>query len=222
MLKVNHWIGFRALSPILGGYGVLTAFSVVFIHHRIKVPKLVVGGGGGGGTVIDGERFASHLIHLRSSPRFFGYPVNRETLSVQSALIYDPEKKTYEGGQMRWQGTPENEPFRTQIKVGERAELFVCGVYKQRVHHYAGDTLHNIDHSDTLVEIGNTRKLEIHVNDTLGRKYKIRFKISSREHRSSVNKVQVSIRTKLTLADRFWEFKSGFHTMISAFTHPSY
>jgi len=123
---------------------------------------------------------------------------------------------------MRWQGTPENEPYSTQIKVGERAQLFVYGVYKQRVHYYAGNTLHNIDLSETLIELGESRKLEIHVRDTLQRCYKIPFRIFAEERRNNIQKVQVSVRVKTTFTDRLGDFKSGFQIMISSFTRPSY
>jgi hypothetical protein len=139
-----------------------------------------------------------------------------------SARIYDPEKKAYEGHLMHWLGAPQDKPFNTEIKVGQSAQLFVCGVYKQRVHHFAGESLNNINLSETLVELGRSRKLEIHVQDSLQRRYKIPFKISAEERRNHIQKVQVSISVKTTFADRLRQFKHGFYGMVGAFTRPSY
>ena len=151
-----------------------------------------------------------------------GYPVNRDTLFVESARIYDPSKKIYEGHLMRWQGAPENKPFQTEIKVGNSAALYVCGIHKKRVHHYAGETLNNIELSETLVDLGQSRELEIHIVDNLRRRYKIPFKISAEERRNHIQKVQVNLRVKTTFADRLRQFKNGFSDMLRAFTRPSY
>ena len=59
---------------------------------------------------------------------------------------------------MRWEGEPDNMPFKTDIEVGEVGRLFIYGVHKERIHHYAGTTINNIEHSNTLLKIGDSRK----------------------------------------------------------------
>lgn len=123
---------------------------------------------------------------------------------------------------MRWQSQPDNKPFYSEIKVGESDQLFVCGLYQERVHHYAGDTLNNIDLSETLVENNASRRLEIHLFDGVGRKYVFPIMISAETRRNHADKVQVQIRTKTTFSERISQFRSGFREMISAFTRPNY
>ena len=203
--------------------GIVTSVGLFVIHHRIKLPKIkVIGGGGSSPKLEDGETLGKHHITVYSNPYFLRYPVKREDLLVSSARIFDPKRRAYEGPAMRWHGAPENEPFGTTIQVGQSAGLYVCGVYKKRVHHYSGETLNNIELSETLVELGQSRKLEIHITDILTRRYKIPFRISAEERRNHFQKVQVTIRVKTTFADRLRQIEEGLRAIYSAFTRPSY
>jgi hypothetical protein len=203
--------------------GMLTSIIFLFVRHRIKLPKIRVTGSGGGTSKLDnGDKFSSSRITVTNIPSFFGYPISRETLSVASARIYDPATRLYEGHLMRWQGEPDNTPFKTEIPVGESGHLYICGVHNCRVHHYSGQTIHNVEHSETLLELGGNRKLEIHIMDKLQRRHKIPFRISAKEQRNHVDGVNVQVRMKTTIADRLRNFKYGFRDMIRAFTTPSY
>ncbi len=204
--------------------GIATSLLVVFVLHRIKLPKVrVTGSGGGGGKLDNGDSFRSARINVTNVPDFFGYPIKRDNLSVISARIYDPEKRIYEGHLMRWQGEPDNKPFKTEIEVGESGQLFVYGVHNGRIHHYSGQTIHNVEHSDTLLEVGETRKLEIHISHKLKKRpYKIPFKISATERRNHADGLDVQLRAKTTLGDRWRSFRYGFSDMVRAFTRPGY
>jgi hypothetical protein len=203
--------------------GVFTSIFLVFLHHRIKLPKIRTSGGGSGGSRLeDGERLGYHRISVYSDPRFLGYPLKRDDLIVESARIYDPSSGQLEGGQMHWQVEPENKPYRTTIQAGQSVGLYVCGIYKQRVHHYCGQNLNNIELSETLVELNQSRKLEVHITDTLGRRYKIPFQISANERRNNMQNVQLDIRVKTTLSDRTKQFRNGLRQIWNAFTRPSY
>lgn len=196
---------------------------MVFVLHRIKLPKVRVTGSGSGSVKLDNdEKFSSSRITISNVPNFFGYPIKRDTLSVASARIYDPEKRQYEGHLMRWEGEPDNMPFKTDIEVGEVGRLFIYGVHKERIHHYAGTTINNIEHSNTLLKIGDSRKLEIHITDKLKRKYKIPIKISAKEQRNNADGFGVQMRVKTTISDRWRNFRRGLSDMIRAFTTPSY
>jgi len=200
-----------------------------FAHRLITRPRLVSTiSGGGNGPLDDGENFCWHYLTLKNSPSFLGCSVNRKTLVVQSAIIHDPEGKSG-CGQMRWLNAPETKPFKTDIKCGQEAALYIYGIYKNRVHYYSGNAIHNIEHSNTMVEIGESRKLEIHIVDTLGRKYIIPFKITANEAMSHSSKIEVSIRLKINFSDRINHFISGFRfifyglrSIFTAFTRPEY
>jgi len=204
-------------------FGIVTSIGLIFIRHRIKFPRVIYSGGGSGTHKIEGGgTLSSHRLSLTNSPSFLGYPINRETLIVETARIYDPKKKVYEGGLMRWKDASEGKPFNTEIKVGERNDLYICGLYEKRVHHYAGETINNIELSETLVELDKSRTLEIHITDNLQRRYKIQFKITAEERRNHLQKVNISIGVKRTSADRLRQFKNGFSDMIRAFIGPNY
>lgn len=204
-------------------FGIVTSFVLLFVRHRIKLPKVRVTGSGSRGSKLEnGDKFSSSHISISNIPSFFGYPVNRDTLSVDSARMYDPATRLYEGHLMRWQGEPDNAPFKTEIPVGQSGQLFIYGAHNGRVHHYAGTTINNIEKSETLLELGNTRKLEIHITDKLQRKYKIPIKISAKEQRNHADGFSIQVRVKTTLADRWRNFRNGFSDMVRAFTRPSY
>lgn len=203
--------------------GILTSVALLFIRHRIKLPKIRVTGRGGGSSTLDnGDKFGLAYLTIANVPSFLGYPVNRETLVVTSARIFDPATRKFEGHLMRWKGAPEERPFNIEIKAGESAALFVFGSHNGRAHHYVGKTINNVELSDTLIEIGSSRKLEIHILDNLQRRYTLKFRISAEEKRNQSDGTRVQIRTKVTLADRWRNFGYGFNEMIRAITGPSY
>ncbi len=203
--------------------GIVTSLSLLFVRHRIKLPKIKVTGGGGASKKLeDGEIFGSQIIQVYSDPYFLGYPVKRDDLVVKTARIYDLSKRSYEGHLMRWEREPTDKPFETTIQVGQSTGLYIYGIYKQRVHHYSGETLRNIELSETLVEHGRSRKLEIHIVDNLGRRYRIPFRISAEDRRNHPHKVNVSIRFKTALADRLQLLKYGVQEIWAAFTRPSW
>ncbi|SMC39797.1 hypothetical protein [Primorskyibacter flagellatus] len=203
--------------------GIATSVVIVFVHHRLKLPKLkVTGGSGGSKKTDDGKPFEYRRLSITNTPYFFGYPVSRDDFQVQSARIYDPEKRVYQGHLMRWQGEPENKPFKTKIPVGETAILYVYGLYEGRVHLYSGTSQNNIDHGETLVEVGQSRKLEIHITDIFRRRHRIAFSISAEERRNAMQTVQVHFRVKTTLSDRLQQVRGGVREVVSALTRPSY
>lgn len=203
--------------------GIASSLFVLFIRHRIKIPKPVVGGSGGANKRLDDEEFFTDFRQsIINSPSFMGYPIARETLNIESARFYDPKTRKYEGGLMRWDGEPSNEPFRTEIKAGKAKSLYVYGVHKGRVHHFSGEKLQDIENAETLIELGNQRKLEIHITDSLRRIYKIPILIEAKSQRNSIDKVNVTIRTKVTFSDRWRQFRYGLRDMINAFTRPNY
>lgn len=202
--------------------GLLTAVIGAFVGHRVKLPKLYVSGGGGGsGNSIDGQPFSYEGLYIANSGRFFGYPFSRNTLRNASATLYDPTEKRHVGGRLLWQvGRDENEKI--DLESGSSAQLLVCGVYSQRVHKYSGKNPREIERSPTLIELGESKKFEIHLTDQIGRKFKFPIKIRCREARNTLQKVQVSVSVKVNFSDRLDEFHSAFRDMVRAFTRPSY
>lgn len=203
--------------------GVVTSFALLFIRHRLKLPNIKVGGGGSGGAkTVGGKSFGFHRFTIVNDPSFFGYPINRDDLSIATSMIYDPKKRSYEGYLLTWEGQPDDKSHLKDIKVGETASVFVCGVSEKRVHHYCGANDENIERSETLVELGDSRELEIHITDKFKRRYKIPFRISAKERRSSAQKLEVRIIVKTTFSDRFLQFRRGIGDMLAAFTRRSY
>ena len=203
--------------------GIITSLLIIFIIHRIKIPKLTVSGSGHASHMLEnGEKLGDYRINISNSPSFMGYAINRETLFVQYARIFDPAKKLYEGPNLHWHPIYNDKTYYREIKAGGNAGIFVCGVYRQRVHQYAGTDVRNIELSETIVELGQSRELEIHVFDNLRRRYTIPFKISATEKRNHMQKVQVQIRTKTTLASRLKQFRIGLSSMLNAFSRSRY
>ena len=203
--------------------GIITSFILLFVRHRIKLPKIRVTGSGGGGSKLEnGKPFKSSHVHITNIPNFWGYPINRDKLSVSEARIYDPETRRFEGGLIRWEGAPGDNPHKVDIEAGESASLCLYGIYDRRIHHYVGTNPNHIERSETLIEIGATRKLEIHIFDKLRRRYRIAFMIVAKEQRNHVDGFNVHIRFKTTLSHRIQGVKDGFLQMIRAFTSPSY
>lgn len=146
--------------------GIVTSFLFLFIRHRIKLPKIRVSGSHGDRHNLDnGDGFWRQSISIWNDQNFFGYPIDRNSLFVTSARIYDPNRRKYEGNLMLWKEAPENDPHKIEIKVNDKANLYVYSVYKQGVHHYSGTKQNNMNSSDIIVEPGDSRKLEVHILD---------------------------------------------------------
>ena len=202
--------------------GIFTSALIVFVRHRIKLPKVRVTGTSGGGENINGEQFSYGGLVVSNIPSFFGYPIARESLNIATAIVYDSKTNRPIGHLMRWRKSSDDALHKTEIKAGESDTVFLNGVYRKRVHHYVGSNPNDIERSDTLVENGSDRAIEIHIVDNLQRKYKIKLKISANPNRSKIDGVNVSVRTKINFSDRCRDFSSGFRDMVSAFTRPSY
>lgn len=224
-----EWIsdGLTALYTEVGTYafwiGLVTSIALLFIRHRMKLPKVKVVGGRSSSILLEnGERLRTHCLTIRNDPYFFGYPINRDSLLVESARIYDPVKKIYEGYCLSWQDGSKNGSLKTELKFGDSAYLYICGIYGKRVHHYVGTEINSINLSDTLVELGETRILEIHINDKLNRRYRFSLQINAEQRRSFHEKIQVRIKVKTSYSDRVRLFRKGLRNMLGAFTRPNY
>lgn len=217
------FVAWGALTTAEYWSGILTSFVLLFIRHRIKLPKTTVSGGGSGSSRLPtGEEFGYHQITVTNDPLFFGYPINRDELSGVSARVFDPTRGTYESPEMLWQGEAGSEVRKVDIKAGESKVLFICGILNKRPHYYVGRIVANIEKTETLVELGQSRKLEVHLSDRLNRVYKIPFRISAKEQRNSIQKVHVSLRVKTTLGDRFRQLRQGLRDIWNALVGPSY
>ncbi|WP_171131369.1 MULTISPECIES: hypothetical protein [unclassified Ruegeria] len=195
---------------------IVTAFLAVF-RNRLYRPKIRANGCMSGGDA----QFSKHSIGIVNSPSFLGFTIDRNPLIDATAWMYDPKAgKTL--ANMRWRDEPDNKLIKQTIEVTERRDLIVCGVHQGRVHHFVGTSANDSEKSETIVEKGQSRKLEAHLTDRFNRKQKIRFMITVSERRAAPQGVEVRVRVKTTMADRANQFRDGFKEMLYAITRPRY
>jgi hypothetical protein len=225
---MEQWINqLSAIQDVVTAHeywmGVLTSMGLAFFHHRIRLPKIMINGGGGGSSRIEKDEFFGYqCVYVFNSPHFLGYPIKREDLEAKSARLYDPTLRRYIGPPLRWRDETGDEVAETRIQAGQYRQLNILGIYNQRVHHYCGQSLHNIELSETLVELNQSRRLEVHIFDSIGRRYRVPIKVSSVERRDATLKVDVTLRAKTTITDRLREIRRGVQEIWSALTRPSY
>ena len=191
----------------------LVAVLFFWLGLSQRKPKLIGSGGGSGNIQIPGRDVMATSVSIRNEPTFFGMRAPRDTAQIESARLYDPDLKEYIGPVLVWREEGTNTCVsRVAIESGKQANLYVFGKdrWSQDFFVFSGTALNDPLPERLTVLPRDKRDYEIHLVDTIGRRYK--FRITARNGDQSV-----SASFKLTMHQRLQMISRGLRMIRSAF-----
>lgn len=180
--------------------GIGGGFLLAYFARR---PRLKLEGHGSGSHSVEGRGLMITDANIYNDPSFFGLKLNREPAEIISALIFDPELKTYVGPSLVWQkggsgaGGKDLEPEHTiSSGMAGRLFLFVKNPFDESFSVYHSATL-DTEPASSWPKYKDLQKVfTLMLVDKNRRKY--RFKLDARNGEQSV-----SLFFKKTLRDRW-------------------
>jgi hypothetical protein len=172
---------------------ILTPLVAVFFFWlglSQRKPKLIGSGGGSGTIQVPGRDVMATSVSIRNEPTFFGMRAPRDTAQIESARLYDPDLKEYLGPVLVWkeEGT-NNCVSRVAIESGKQVNLYLFGKDRrsQDFFVFSGTALNVPLPERPTVLPRDKRDYEIHLVDTISRRYIFRITV-----RNADQPVQVS------------------------------
>ncbi|WP_299734613.1 hypothetical protein [uncultured Roseobacter sp.] len=183
-------------------WGVVTSLVVVWARHRVTLPKPRHTGGGSERRRLDDKVVAEiGYMTITNAPKVLGYPINRDTLRARRVSVYDPKIKKKVGSAI-WSHRGKKPSLYMEIEAGQSQALLVYTTQNGEVKTYQGDTLKDIQMAQQLVEPNSSRLLEVHIEDVIGRKFRVPFKMIARDAPDMLVGVSAEAMPISTLKDR--------------------